>query len=218
MTFTRPPLRIGLTGGIGSGKSVVARHLQTLGAAVMDADAISRSMTAPQGPAMPAIARIFGSEFVNTQGALDRERMRNHVFTNTQAKQMLEAIIHPLVAEEIQRQAAAAIDRGQHILVFDVPLLVESLQWRKQVDRILVIDCTVETQIHRVTKRDQLSQEAVTRIIFAQATRQQRLSAADWVIYNESMSLDDLHQTVNRLPIFEAGRDTSDARTGMMHA
>lgn len=204
MTFISPSLRIGLTGGIGSGKSTVASHLQALGAAVMDADAISRNMTAPQGPAMPAIARIFGSEFVNVQGGLDRERMRAHVFTNAQAKQTLEAIIHPLVAEEIQRQTRVAIAGGRHLLVFDVPLLVESQHWRKQVDRILVVDCPVETQIHRVITRDQLSLETVERIINAQASRQQRLSAADWVIYNESLSLNDLHQTVAGLPIFLA--------------
>ena len=207
MTLTFPPLRIGLTGGIGSGKSTVASHLQTLGAAVMDADAISRSMTAPHGPAMPAIARTFGSEFFNAQGALDRERMRTHVFTNSQAKQALEGIIHPLVAEEIQRQTRVAIAGGRHLLVFDVPLLIESLHWRKQVDRILVVDCPVETQIHRVMTRDQLSRETVERIINAQASRQQRLRAADWVIYNESLSLNDLHQTITGLPIFLAGEE-----------
>ena len=207
MTFTAPPLRIGLTGGIGSGKSTVASRLQTLGAAVMDADAISRSMTAPHGPAMPVIARTFGSEFVNHKGALDRERMRAHVFTNAQAKQTLEAIIHPLVAKEIQHQTQSAIDKGQHVLVFDVPLLIESQHWRKQVDRILVVDCPVETQIHRVMTRDQLSRETVERIINAQASRQQRLSAADWVIYNESLSLNDLYQIVADLPIFLADQE-----------
>jgi len=207
MTLTFPPLRIGLTGGIGSGKSTVARHLKTLGAAVMDADAISRSMTAPHGPAMTAIASTFGSEFVNEQGALDRERMRTHVFTNSQAKQALEGIIHPLVAEEIQRQTRVAIAGGRHLLVFDVPLLIESLHWRKQVDRILVVDCPVETQIHRVITRDQLSRETVERIINSQASRQQRLRAADWVIYNESLCLNDLHQTIAGLPIFLAGKE-----------
>jgi dephospho-CoA kinase len=205
MTLTLSPLRIGLTGGIGSGKSTVASLLQTLGAAVMDADAISRSMTAPHGPAMPAISRTFGPEFVNAQGALDRERMRAHVFTDSEAKQTLEAIIHPLVTEEIQRQTRVAIDGGQHLLVFDVPLLVESMHWRKQVDRVLVIDCLVETQINRVMSRDQLSRETVERILNAQASRQQRLRAADWVIYNESLSLNDLRQTVASLPVFLAG-------------
>jgi len=191
-----------LTGGIGSGKSTVSHMLQARGAAVMDADAIARSLTAPQGAAMAAIAQIFGAAFVTADGALNREHMRSHVFNNSQAKQALEAIIHPLVAQETQRQAQAAISKGHDTLVFDVPLLVESgARWRAQVDRILVVDCLEETQIQRVMRRSGLSREAVQAIIAAQASRAQKLAAADWVIYNDGITLEALHEFVGKLPI-----------------
>jgi dephospho-CoA kinase len=200
---TRPtPLRIGLTGGIGSGKSTVSQMLQARGAAVMDADAIARSLTAPQGAAMAAIAHTFGAAFITPDGALNREHMRAHVFSQPQAKQTLEAIIHPLVAQETQRQAQVAIDNGHNTLVFDVPLLVESgARWRAQVDRILVVDCLEETQIQRVMARNGLSREAVEAIIAAQASRTQKLAAADWVIYNDGITLEALRQFVVKLPI-----------------
>jgi len=202
MPFNHPPLRIGLTGGIGSGKSTVGQMLQACGAAVMDADAIARSVTAPQGAAMPAIAQTFGSEFITAEGALDRERMRVHVFQHPESKRRLEAIIHPLVTQESQRQTQEAIAQGHRTLVFDVPLLVESgARWRSQVDRVLVVDCSVETQIQRVMTRNGWDREAVQRVISAQATRAQKLAAADWVIYNEGLSLDTLRECVQRLPL-----------------
>lgn len=201
MKVLTPPLRLGLTGGIGSGKSTVGQLLQDLGATVIDADAIARSVTAPQGAAMPAIARTFGPDFVDANGALDRERMRMHVFANASAKQTLEAIIHPLVAQETQRQVDQAMSAGARALVFDVPLLVESGRWRAQVDRVLVVDCLAETQIKRVMARSQLSRETVTAIIAAQATRSTRLKAADWVIYNEGISTEQLRELVDALPI-----------------
>ncbi|PUE32135.1 dephospho-CoA kinase [Limnohabitans sp. Jir61] len=202
MTPTPSPLRIGLTGGIGSGKSTVAQLLQARGAAVIDADAIARNVTAAHGAAMPAITRTFGAEFITPDGALDRERMRAHVFSQPEAKQALEAIIHPLVSQETQQQAQAAISKGHRTLVFDVPLLVEAGErWRPQVDRILVVDCLEETQIQRVIARNGLSREAVQRIISAQASRVQKLTAADWVIYNDGISLDTLENQVNWLPI-----------------
>lgn len=198
----RPPLRIGLTGGIGSGKSTVAQMLAGLGACVIDADAIVRRLTDAQGPAMPAIAEQFGAEFVNHEGALDRDRMRAHVFAQASAKDALEAIIHPLVAQEINGQAQAAMTEGFATLVFDIPLLVESgRRWREQVDRVLVIDCPVETQIQRVMARSQFSRETVEKIIAAQATRNQRLHAADWVIDNDQLSLAELLERVTALPI-----------------
>ena len=202
MTPTPSPLRIGLTGGIGSGKSTVAQLLQARGAAVIDADAIARNVTTAHGAAMPAITRTFGAEFITPDGALDRERMRAHVFSQPAAKQALEAIIHPLVLQETQQQAQAAISKGHRTLVFDVPLLVEAGErWRPQVDRILVVDCLEETQIQRVIARNGLSREAVQRIISAQASRVQKLAAADWVIYNDGISLDTLENQVNWLPI-----------------
>ena len=197
-----PPLRIGLTGGIGSGKSTVGQMLQERGAAIIDADAIARSVTATQGAAMPAIAQSFGADFITPDGALDRERMRAHVFSHPEAKQTLEAIIHPLVAQETQRQAQHAVANGHHTLVFDVPLLVESgARWRAQVDRVLVVDCLEETQIQRVMARNGWDREVVQAIISAQATRAQKLAAADWVIANEGISLEALRTCVLSLPI-----------------
>jgi dephospho-CoA kinase len=202
MTSNPSPLRIGLTGGIGSGKSTVGQLLQARGAAVIDADAIARRVTAPLGAAIPAIAQRFGNEFVTPEGALDRERMRTHVFSQPQAKQALEAIIHPLVTQETQRQAQEAIAQGHHTLVFDVPLLVEAgARWRAQVDRILVVDCLEETQIQRVMARNGWSRETVQAIIAAQTSRTQKLAAADWVIANEGITLDALRACVQSLPI-----------------
>jgi dephospho-CoA kinase len=191
-----------LTGGIGSGKSTVAQMLQARGAAVIDADAIARNVTAPNGSAMPAIAQTFGAEFLTPDGALDRERMRAHVFQQPAAKQALEAIVHPWVTQETQRQAQVAIDQGFGTLVFDVPLLVESgARWRTQVDRILVVDCAEETQIQRVMARNGLSREAIHNIIAAQAPRTQKLAAADWVIDNDHLTLEMLRAQVAQLPI-----------------
>lgn len=196
------PLRIGLTGGIGSGKSTVGQMLHERGAAVIDADAIARSVTATHGAAMPAIAQTFGTGFITADGALDRDRMRMHVFNHPEAKQALEAIIHPLVAQETQRQAQHAIANGYRTLVFDVPLLVESgARWRAQVDRVLVVDCSEETQIRRVMNRNGWSRENVQTIISAQASRAQKLAASDWVIDNEGISLEALRTRVLSLPM-----------------
>ena len=197
-----PPLRIGLTGGIGSGKSTVGQMLQERSAAVIDADAIARSVTAAQGLAIPAIAQSFGADFITPDGALDRERMRAHVFSHPEAKKALETIIHPLVAQETQSQAEHAIANGYRTLVFDVPLLVESgARWRAQVDRVLVVDCLEETQIQRVMARNSWKREAVQAVISAQASRAQKLAAADWVIHNDGISLEALRTCVLNLPI-----------------
>lgn len=202
MTSRPTPLRIGLTGGIGSGKSTVSQMLQMRGAAVIDADAIARKLTASHGAAMPAITQTFGATFITSDGALDRERMRAHVFKHPEAKQALEAIIHPLVAQDTQTQALDALAKGHNTLVFDVPLLVEAGgRWRTPMDRILVVDCLETTQIQRVMARNGWSQEAVQRIIEAQASRAQKLAAADWVIHNDGISLETLRTCVNSLPI-----------------
>ncbi len=194
-------LKIGLTGGIGSGKSTVAGMLRERGAAIIDADAISRASTAPGGAAMAAIAAQFGPEFITPEGALNRERMRERVFQDPQARQQLEAIIHPLVAEETARQTQAAIDAGHRCLVFDVPLLAESAHWRGRVDRVLVVDCSAQTQISRVMARSGLKAEEVERIIAAQSSREKRLAMADWVILNDGLSLDELRGRVQALPL-----------------
>ena len=193
------PLLLGLTGGIGSGKSTVARRLAELGAIVIDADAIARNVTAPGGAAIPAIRTQFGAEFVTPDAALDRDRMRQRVFSDPQAKQQLEAIVHPLVGEETARQTRAALTQHPPAIVFDVPLLVESAHWRERVDRILVVDCLESTQVQRVVARSGLEAAAVERIIAAQATRDQRRAIADWVLFNEGLSLEQLHAQVDAL-------------------
>lgn len=199
MNSQSKPLRIGLTGGIGCGKSTVGKMLMARGAAIIDADAIARSLTAPHGLAMPTIAQVFGGEFLDAHGALDRDRMRAYVFAHAQAKQTLEAIIHPLVTQESQRQEQLATDAGHHTVVFDVPLLVESDRWRTRVNRVLVVDCLVETQIQRVMARNGFNRDTVEKIVASQATRTRRLAAADWVIYNDQLSLKALQKLVSAL-------------------
>jgi len=197
----RSPLRLGLTGGIGSGKSTVAQMFAARGAAVIDSDAIARSVTAANGSAMPAIAEAFGKEFVTAEGALDRDQMRALVFSDPSAKQRLEAIVHPLVGMATQAQAQAAIQAGHTLLVFDVPLLVESPRWRKLVDKVLVVDCLESTQIARVMARSGLARDAVQNIIRAQATRAQRLAAADITLFNEGLDLAQLQRAVDALAL-----------------
>ncbi|TAM52174.1 MAG: dephospho-CoA kinase [Burkholderiaceae bacterium] len=191
--------RLGLTGGIGSGKSTVAQMLADLGAAIIDADAIARSVTLPGGGAIGPIAKEFGSAFITPQGALDRERMRELAFADAGAKRRLEAIIHPLVGQETQRQADAAVQQGCRCIVFDIPLLVESGRWRQNLDRILVLDCSVATQIERVMARSSLSRVAVQQIIAAQAPRLLRLAAADAVIANDGLPLAQLQAQVRQI-------------------
>ena len=189
--------RIGLTGGIGSGKSTVASMLARLGAAVIDADAISRSVTAPGGRAIAPIAEQFGAAMIGADGAMDRQAMRERVFSDPAARQQLEAIIHPLVGTITREQTEAAIAQGASCLVFDVPLLVESGQrWRRQVDRVWVVDCDTATQRERVIARSGLAAEEIDRIIAQQASRAQRLACADGVVFNQGLSLHALQAQV----------------------
>ncbi|HNR84484.1 dephospho-CoA kinase [Ottowia sp.] len=194
-------LRIGLTGGIGSGKSTVAAMLVEQGAALIDADAISRACTAAGGAALPAVAREFGPQLIAADGALDRAAMRELVFRDPGARQRLEAIVHPLVGAETERQARQALAQGRRLLVFDVPLLVESIErWRQRVDRIVVVDCEPETQIARVMARNQLPRAQVEQILAAQASRAQRLAVADAVIFNGAdVTLQALRAQVRQL-------------------
>jgi dephospho-CoA kinase len=189
---------IGLTGGIGSGKSTVLGMLQALGAVAIDADAISRATTAAGGAAIPAIRQVFGPDFVTPDGALDRSRMRERAYARPQARRELEAIIHPLVAAEIERQVHAALAAGARCIVSDIPLLVESGRWRGRVDRVLVVDCEPETQVQRVIARSGLAPEEVRAIIAAQAPRALRLAAADLVICNEGLTLEALREEVEQ--------------------
>jgi dephospho-CoA kinase len=191
-------VRIGLTGGIGSGKSTVLQMLRERGAAAIDADAISRATTAPGGAAIPLIAQRFGPEFIDASGALDRARMRERAYAQPESRRELEQIIHPLVGEEIARQVDAALAAGARCIVFDIPLLVETGRWRAQLDRVLVVDCEPETQVARVTARSKLSPDEVRAIIAAQAPRALRLAAADIVICNDGLGLDALRYEVEQ--------------------
>ena len=174
---------------------MLAQH----GAFVIDADAISRQLTAPGGSAIEAIAEQFGADFITAQGALDRDRMRALAFTDVNAKKQLEAIIHPMVGEETWHQASAARAAGHPCLVFAVPLLVESVAWRQKVDHVLVVDCLTETQIARVMARSAMTRPAVEAIMVNQSKRLRRLKAADSVIFNEALTLGDLSLEVAAL-------------------
>lgn len=195
MNGVSPPLRLGLTGGIGSGKSTVARLLHARGATVIDADAIARACTQSGGQAMDAVASVFGADFVAADGSLDRQRMRDHVFAHPQARAQLEAIVHPLVGQEIARQAAASKARCN---VFDVPLLVESPRWRPQLDWVLVVDCSRETQIRRVLDRNGWERTTIEAIVDSQSPRERRLAAADTVIFNDVNGIEYLQHEVHR--------------------
>ena len=191
--------RIGLTGGIGSGKSTAAKVLAQLGAAVIDADAMARSVTAPGGTAIAPLRAAFGEAVLDAQGGLDRQRMRELAFTDAQVKKQLEAIVHPLVKHAIDQQAQSALAAGARVLVFDIPLLVESGRWRSQVDGVLVIDCSNDTQIARVQARNGWPREQILAVIQVQASREQRQAAADWLILNDGLGLDVFEAEVAQL-------------------
>lgn len=193
-------LRIGLTGGIGSGKSTVAATLSRLGATVVDADLISRSLTGPGGAALNDVVGAFGKDMIGTDGGLDRQRMRALVFADAQAKRRLEAILHPMIRAETERQAKAAASADVPAIVFDVPLLTESRHWLDQVDKVLVVDCSEATQLERVLRRPGWKPETARAVIASQASRSTRLGHADAVIVNDdSMSLAQLDDEVAAL-------------------
>lgn len=189
-------MKIGLTGGIGSGKSTVAGFWLEAGAALIDTDAIARQLSGPGGAAMPAIAAEFGSGLLTQDGALDRAAMRELAFSDAGAKLRLEAILHPLIGAQTRLQAEAAQAAGSSLIVFDVPLLVESAHWRGRVERVLVIDCETQTQIGRVSARLGWTPAAAAAVLAAQATRSQRRACADAVIYNDGLALDALKRQV----------------------
>ncbi len=189
-------LTVGLTGGIGSGKSTVAARLAALGAAVVDTDAIARALSAPGGAAIPALREAFGDAAIDARGALDRDHMRALAFGDPAVRRRLEAILHPLIGAEAERQAAAA---GTRAIVFDVPLLAESARWRARVRRVLVVDCTEATQVERVARRPGWSADAARRVIAQQATRERRRAVADAVVFNDGLTLDALHAEVDAL-------------------
>ena len=179
-------LRIGLTGGIGSGKSTVAALLQRHGAALVDTDAIARQLTLAGGAAIEPVRAAFGADFIDAQGALDRTAMRALAFSDPSAKRRLEAILHPLIGAETERQAKRS--QAARAIVFDVPLLVESGRWRARVDKVLVVDCRQETQARRVVLRSGWVDADVQAVIAQQASRAQRRACADAVIFNDTIN------------------------------
>ncbi|HXZ51564.1 MAG TPA: dephospho-CoA kinase [Burkholderiales bacterium] len=190
MTFV-----VGLTGGIGSGKSAAAEEFARLGATIVDTDAIAHELTAPGGAAIEGIRQLFGDACIDASGAMDRRRMRALVFDDAAARKRLERLLHPMIREESKRRIAAAA--GPYV-VLAVPLLIESRDYRGRVDRVLVVDCPEQTQLERVRARSGLSEEEVRRMMAAQIPRAQRLAAADDVLDN-SGSLDDLRRQVQTL-------------------
>ncbi len=205
MSSTQPPphparqrwgrLAIGLTGGIGSGKSTVAKLFAQRGASIIDTDSIAHALTAPGGAAISSIASEFGEEFIQADGALNRPRMREKVFADAAQKQRLEAILHPMIGLHCVQQAQQA--SGKY-LIFDVPLLTESRHWQQNVERILVVDCPQELQISRVIARSNLSENQVRAIIANQASRERRLALADDVIDNQGRP-EQLEVQINHL-------------------
>lgn len=186
---------VGLTGGIGCGKSTVAELFAELGASIVDTDAIAHALTAPHGAAMPAIVAEFGPDFATPDGALDRARMRTLVFGDAGARGRLEAILHPRI--RAATAAAAAIATGPYV-IYAVPLLIESGTWRERVTRVLAVDCSEDTQVARVISRSSLAADQVRAIMATQVTRAQRLAAADDVIDNDN-GLEALLPQVKRL-------------------
>jgi dephospho-CoA kinase len=192
--MTQAVIRLGITGGIGSGKSTVCALLANKGIPVIDADAISRACTAPGGAALPAIAQAFGDAVFEAPGILNRDAMRALVFDQPQARARLQALLHPMIAAEIERQASQAALASPPCIAFDIPLLVESKRWRAVLDRVLVVDCQAQTQIDRVMQRSGLTAESVQKIMAAQSSRAARLQCADYVLFNESVTIDAIGQ------------------------
>lgn len=188
-------LVVGLTGGIGSGKSAAAEEFGRLGATVVDTDAIAHELTQAGGAAMQQVRALFGDGYVDARGAMDRAKMRALAFQDPAARKRLEQVLHPMIRAESERRIAAA--SGSYVILV-VPLLVESGNYRQRVARVVVVDCPEMVQIERVRQRSRLSDEEIRRIIRSQASRDDRLAAADDVIDN-SASLDALHKQVREL-------------------
>lgn len=189
-------IHLGLTGGIGSGKSTVASLLVECGATLVDTDAIARELTARSGAALPALAQAFGREVIADDGSLDRDRMRALAFGDSSQRRLLESILHPMIGERARRDADRAGDRP---VVFDVPLLNADSSWRRIVSRVLVVDCRESTQVERVVRRSGWSPETVERVMAQQLPRRVRRRLADAVIYNDGLDLAALRAEVEHL-------------------
>jgi len=184
MTSGLKPKRftVGLTGGIGSGKTTVANLFAERGASIVDTDVIAHSLSAPGGLAIPAIRAQFGEDYINPDGSMNRARMRQRVFADPPARKILEGILHPLIRQEADKaMKESAGDYG----IYVVPLLVGSSDWKQRVTRVLVVDCPEEIQVRRVMERNRMTEEQVRAIMATQASRQDRLNAADDVIVND---------------------------------
>jgi dephospho-CoA kinase len=184
--------------GGSSGYDPISDQLGKLGAGIIDTDVIAHQITAANGSAIALIRQHFGPEYIASNGALDRPKMRTLVFANPEAKKALEGITHPLIRQETIKQAFQQAKGGAPYLVFVVPLLLESGAWIDLIDRLVVVDCPVETQISRVMQRNNLPRAEVEKILQSQATRENRLAHADFVIENQG-SLDQLIEEVNQL-------------------
>jgi len=178
--------RIGLTGGIGSGKSTFASLLVDRGFVFIDADAISRQLTGIGGAALSQIRQVFGEDFIAPDGSMDRNKMRALIFAQPQAKAQLQDVLHPLIRAAMADQEAAFKAEGKPLVVLDIPLLVESASWPTQLDGVLVVDCSEDRQIARVMARNGWTRAEVQAVMAAQASRQERLATATWVIDNDS--------------------------------
>ena len=178
--------RIGLTGGIGSGKSTFASLLVDRGFVFIDADAISRQLTGIGGTALSQIRQVFGEDFIAPDGSMDRNKMRALIFAQPQAKAQLQDVLHPLIRAAMADQEAAFKAEGKPLVVLDIPLLVESASWPAQLDGVLVVDCSEDRQIARVMARNGWTRAEVQAVMAAQASRQERLATATWVIDNDS--------------------------------
>lgn len=189
------PLRIGLTGGIASGKSTVTQRFTELGIPVIDADVASRSVVEPGKPGLTQVIERFGPKVLDARGHLDRHALRARIFNDPDSRRALDAILHPLIREEMEREAAAA--QGPYV-VMAIPLLVESGKARQRVDRVLVVDAEETLQIQRLRARDGSSEEQARAILASQASRNARLAEADDVLLNAG-SVADLRQAVDRL-------------------
>lgn len=207
----RLPL-VGLTGGIGSGKTAVSDALAKLGAGIVDTDLIAHQITAPGGEAIPLIQKQFGTEFIDSSGALDRSKMRILVFADPKARKSLEDITHPLIRYETIKQAQHLLEGKAPYLVFVVPLLIESGNWRPLLDYLVVVDCPEEIQIERVMHRSKLPRAEVEAILKAQTSRAERLALADVVIENQG-TLDQLQAEVLSLhqKILQIQKDRSSS-------
>lgn len=198
---------VGLTGGIGSGKSAAAAMFAELGASVVDTDAIAHMLTRPHGAAIGPIRAAFGEQVIAPDGALDRAAMRRLAFSEPQAKRRLEQILHPMIRDDCERQIRGA--EGPYVILV-VPLLVESGAYRERVDRVVVVDCPEQLQVERVGARSGLPADEVRAIMEAQASRSERLAVADDVI-NNGGSLSDLRPQVERLHASYLRRSRADA-------